>query len=143
MQSIGERIRFKRTTYKMSMQALADILGKSKGNISEYEKGKYEPSAQTIIALSRIFNVSTDWLLTGEEHVKESFISTFVPLSKRETDLLTMFRQLDERDKTDVYDNIYYKYRRNHKDSCLYEPAGSDRIAEEPAEYDISSHKKV
>ncbi len=37
MQSIGERIRCKRTEHKMSMHKLADALGKAKGNIQDIE----------------------------------------------------------------------------------------------------------
>ncbi len=132
MQTIGDRIRSKRITHKMSMQVLADALGKSKGNISEYEKGKYEPSAQTVIALSRIFQVSTDWLLTGEAYFsQDSDSSTLFMLSKRESDLMSMFRMLDERDKVDAYDNIYCKYKRAHKDPLLHRPYDGDGIAEE------------
>ncbi|WMJ86254.1 helix-turn-helix domain-containing protein [Anaerocolumna sp. MB42-C2] len=135
MQTIGERIRYKRMTYKMSMQALADALGKSKGNISEYEKGKYEPSAQTVIALSRIFQVSTDWLLTGEEYLNNSPESAPVlKLTDTETDLISMFRLLDGRDQEDAYDNIYYKYKRVYKDSSHYQRYSVDRVAEETDE---------
>ncbi|QHQ59616.1 helix-turn-helix domain-containing protein [Anaerocolumna sedimenticola] len=143
MQTIGERIRYERMTHKMSMQALANVLGKSKGNISEYEKGKYEPSAQTVIALSRIFNVSADWLLTGEEYLNNSEDSTpLLNLSDMETDLISMFRLLDERDQEDAYDNIYYKYKRVYKDSSLYQRYALDRVAEETAvDYKSSQNK--
>ena len=135
MQTIGERIRYKRIAHKMSMQALADALGKSKGNISEYEKGKYEPSAQTVLALSRTFNVSTDWLLTGEDYLNKFHDSTpLLKLSDTETDLISMFRLLDERDREDAYDNIYYKYKRVNKDSSLYPRYAVDRVAEETSE---------
>lgn len=66
--TIGDRIREKRLLRKMSMQALTEAIGKSKGNICGYEKGDYEPSAQTIGAIARDFGISTDWLLTGVEY---------------------------------------------------------------------------
>lgn len=127
MNSIGDRIRSSRMAGKMSMQELADVLGKSKGNISEYEKGKYEPSAQTVIALSRVFHVSADWLLTGEEYNPKAGPAAPGNLSDTETQLLAMFRLLDERDKADVYDNVYCKYKRGHE-YC-------DRVAESEGEY--------
>lgn len=125
MNSIGERIRSKRMANKMSMQELGNILGKSKGNISEYEKGKYEPSAKTIIALSRVFKVSTDWILIGEEYDHNSD----EVLSEQEANLLTMYRRLDERDKRDIYDNVYCKYNRVYGIS-------NNRVAEDPVEFD-------
>lgn len=145
MQTIGDRIHDKRMTHKMSMQALADALGKSKGNISEYEKGKYEPSAQTVIALSRIFHVSTDWLLTGEEYMN-NFSDRIAPLgfSGTESDLISMFRLLDERDKEDAYDNIYYKYKRVYRDSSLYRRYACDPAAEETnADFGSSANKSI
>lgn len=65
MQTIGERIKQKRKELKMN---LSDVKSKSTvsiGNLSEIENNKYMPSAQTIIELSRLFNVTTDWLLLG------------------------------------------------------------------------------
>lgn len=131
MNSIGDRIRSKRIANKMSMQELGNILGKSKGNISEYEKGKYEPSAQTIIALSRVFKVSADWILIGKEYEHNSD----EVLSEQETNLLTMYRRLDERDKRDIYDNIYCKYHRAYD-------INNEQVAENPIGFEEEAEEK-
>lgn len=67
MSCIGERIHFLRTNNKMTQQELADKTGVSRGNLSNYEKNKFLPASETIIALAEFFNVTTDWLLTGKE----------------------------------------------------------------------------
>lgn len=71
MDTIGERIKYLRRKQGLSLQELADIIGKSKGNISGYENNKYEPSAQTILALAKYFKISTDWILSGEIFIQQ------------------------------------------------------------------------
>ena len=48
---------------KLSQPQLAEELGVSKGMISFWENGKYEPTASNIIAVAKFFNVSIDDLL--------------------------------------------------------------------------------
>lgn len=143
MQTIGERIREKRIRNKLTMQDLAEALGKSKGNISEYEKGKYEPSAQTVISLSRLFKVSADWLLTGEEFLKQTDEpSAPFSLSGPEAGLISMFRQLEERDKEDAYEYICFKYNRTIKEKMpLYKEYEQERVAEEISDYNGRTKK--
>lgn len=49
-----------------SQKDLADSLGIQKSVVSEIESGKRELSKNVMISLMNKFNVSTDWLLTGE-----------------------------------------------------------------------------
>ena len=48
---------------KMNQLELAEKLGVSQQTISKYENGTREPDHTTILKLSEIFNVSTDYLL--------------------------------------------------------------------------------
>lgn len=66
MNTIGERIKFLRTKHKLSMEDFATAIGTNKSGISSYENNKYEPSAKYLIQISKQFNVSIDWILTGE-----------------------------------------------------------------------------
>ncbi len=50
----------------VSQKDFADSLGVQKSVVSEIESGKRELSKNVMIALMIKFNVSTDWLLTGE-----------------------------------------------------------------------------
>ena len=104
MNTIGERILSKRIELKMSMKELAEALGISKGNISGYEKNTFEPSAQTIIKLAKLFNVSTDWLLCGENYVATNTEGYYnVKANLEEYYLLTQFRKLTLQHKLDVW----------------------------------------
>lgn len=50
----------------MSQAELAKKLGVSPSAVGMYEQGRREPSAETLVAISRVFRVSTDYLLTGK-----------------------------------------------------------------------------
>lgn len=52
----------------LSQQQLAEQLGLSTSAIGMYERGKREPSHETLREISAFFEVSTDYLLGFEEH---------------------------------------------------------------------------
>ena len=60
---LGERLFLLRTQNGMSQIKLADILGKSKQSISNWENNNILPSIDMLVKLSDIFQVSTDYLL--------------------------------------------------------------------------------
>lgn len=62
---IGPRIAALRKDAGMSQAELARALQVSPSAVGMYEQGRREPSADTLVQLSRIFHVSTDYLLTG------------------------------------------------------------------------------
>lgn len=64
---IGQRIKKLRKSYLMSQAAFASLIGISQGTLSEIEKGKFRPSVETVIAISREFGVKTDWILRDGE----------------------------------------------------------------------------
>lgn len=62
---LGPRIASLRQTYGLSQAELAQRLHISTSAIGMYEQGRREPSVDTLIALSREFGVSLDYLLSG------------------------------------------------------------------------------
>lgn len=62
----GARIAMLRRSMGLSQQDLARRLGVSPSAIGMYEQSRREPPCETIVAMSRLFHVSTDFLLTGE-----------------------------------------------------------------------------
>ena len=62
---MGARIAALRRKAGMSQAELARQLGCSASAVGMYEQGRREPSADTIVALSEIFEVTTDYLLKG------------------------------------------------------------------------------
>ena len=63
---LGARIAALRRSRGMSQSQLAQELGVSPSAIGMYEQGRREPSTSMVVALSEIFQVSTDYLLTGK-----------------------------------------------------------------------------
>lgn len=63
MNAFGERLRCERVRNRYTQEELGREIGKSKNNISQYEHGKREPDHATLVCLSELLLVSTDYLL--------------------------------------------------------------------------------
>jgi len=59
-----KQIRKKR---KYSQQKVAMDLNISRESISYYENGQREPSLELLVQMSKYFNVSIDYLITGKD----------------------------------------------------------------------------
>lgn len=55
---------------KLNQQKVAIDLNISREALSHYENGKREPSLDMLVKMSEYFNVSIDFLITGEEFSK-------------------------------------------------------------------------
>lgn len=51
----------------LNQQKVAIDLHISRESLSYYENGKREPSLSLLVAMSKYFNVSIDYLITGED----------------------------------------------------------------------------
>ena len=69
---LGTRIAALRRQAGMSQRELAAALAVGPSAIGMYEQGRREPSADRLVALSRLFGVSTDYLLTGQPHAGDA-----------------------------------------------------------------------
>ncbi len=124
--TIGERIRCRRKELKLKMKDIFESENIKTGNLSELENDKYSPSVQTLISLSRVLDCSIDWILTGKEyhdHPEESLNLEILkseqglmcngsPLSEMEADLVAMFRLLPAWHVEEIFDLVYFKYKR-------------------------------
>ena len=64
--NFGNRLKTLRIKKKLTQQQLADLLRLTKSVISAYENGLRYPAYDVLIKISRIFKVSTDFLLGVE-----------------------------------------------------------------------------
>jgi transcriptional regulator with XRE-family HTH domain len=64
--AVGRRIRELRG-FDMTQADLASRLGVSQGYLSTIERGQGEVGAEVLLAISREFGKSLEWLLTGGE----------------------------------------------------------------------------
>ncbi|MBE6814622.1 MAG: helix-turn-helix transcriptional regulator [Ruminococcaceae bacterium] len=56
---------------KLNQQKVAMDLNISREALSHYETGKREPSLALLVQMSKYFNVSINYLITGEEFKKK------------------------------------------------------------------------
>lgn len=59
----GNILSYLREKNKITQKDLARTLGVSRGTIGMYEIGKRDPDTETLIKISKYFNVTTDYLL--------------------------------------------------------------------------------
>ena len=88
------RIRELRKKHRMSQIYLSIELEVSQETISAYEKGKYYPSFQSLLKLSRIFNSSIDYIMGLSE--KNDFTPS---LSTDDIILLNLYNKLTDSQK--------------------------------------------
>ena len=68
---MGARIAALRREVGLSQAQLALRLGISPSAMGMYEQGRREPSMETVVAMAKVFRVSTDYLLTGQPAEQE------------------------------------------------------------------------
>ena len=66
----GSRIQEKRKEQGLSQEALAEMLGVSRQALGKWESGASFPTLENLVQLARIFHMSLDELITGEEAQK-------------------------------------------------------------------------
>lgn len=70
--TIGDRLRIARVKANLLIPDVSEKTNISTGNLSKLENNINKPSADALISLSNIYNVSIDWILTGKGHEKEA-----------------------------------------------------------------------
>ena len=73
--TLAARIKKLRKDKGLSQAKLAKIIGVSPGNLGDWERAHSTPGAKALIALTDFFEVSTDWILKGEDTGEFSGIS--------------------------------------------------------------------
>lgn len=66
---LSDNIKNYRKKNNMSQDELAEKLGVSRQSISLWETGQTQPTIDNIIALSKVFNISSDMLLGSSENI--------------------------------------------------------------------------
>lgn len=87
---IGDRIRWLRNKQNMTQADLAERLDMSDQQVLRWENGKSEPSADAIVKLAKLFNVTGDYLLCLTDDPRGSMATE---LSQLEWDMIQAFRE--------------------------------------------------
>ncbi len=81
--TLGQRVRQRRETLKLTQQQLADALGFTPQHISAIEQDKRLPSIDSLAKFAEELGVSIDYLVTG----KEGLITETIPAIKADKNL--------------------------------------------------------
>ena len=65
--TLSDRLQALRKSQNLSQEQLAEKLDVSRQAISKWESGQANPDINNILKLSDIYEVSTDYILTGKE----------------------------------------------------------------------------
>lgn len=77
------RLKQLRINASYSQVQLADYLKISQPAYSKYEKGDTEPNCETLIKLSRLYNVSIDYIVLGSETNESTIDADILNLVQR------------------------------------------------------------
>lgn len=93
---IMKRIAELRKEKHLNQVGLGIKLNVSQKMISAYESGSHQPSIDTLIRMSKLFNVSVDYII-GNSDIKSSAENFSKDgLTKNEIELLDIFKELDK-----------------------------------------------
>lgn len=123
-----------RNQKRITQPQLAKAVGVSPGNISDWETGRSKPGYVALATLSRFFDVSADYLLelnsspvkTGVDlsdyKIEQGLSCDGSPLTDDEADLVAMFRLLPSYEREDIFDLVYFKYKKHveRKEESIY-----------------------
>ena len=93
---IGDRIKLLRLDWGFTQKELAAYVHKSESTVRMWELGKSEPDIETIKLLAKIFDISTDKLITNNQEMLNTLRFPSPSLSAAETALLDLFRQIPD-----------------------------------------------
>lgn len=113
----------------ISQGKLAESIGVSGGNVSSWEGGGSKPGYTALCSLAQFFGVSADYLLElspkkrgewtdelrslNEFKAEQGLVCDGLPLDDAEVDLVAMFRLLPPSHQEEVFDLVYFKYKRH------------------------------
>lgn len=110
------RLRQLRRYAGMTQEEVAAGLNIHRTTYTKYETGKANPDHESLVALSRMFHVSVDYLLGQEdtpevtEEALENGVAS-IPLSTQEMELLQLFRRLTPAEQKQSLAQIREKQR--------------------------------
>lgn len=123
--TLGDKIKNLRTEHNMTQPDLAKELGVTVRTVAYYENNERQPKKSLIIGLCKLFNVTTDYLLSDDEEFLVEAENEYGYRGKKkaeefikETNTLFAGGELDEEDRDKVFKaitEIYWKSKEKNK----------------------------
>lgn len=121
-----ERLRLLRKKHGYTQVSLAETIGVSKGTVAMWETGKRTPDFETLIKLSDLFDVRTDYILGKSNDASSARLSDddIEQLGRWElesvyTDLMKLYLSLDSFGQKDVENLIKSEAQRCKEQDTL------------------------
>lgn len=93
--NLGKKLKSLRIAGNYTQLQVADRLGVSKTIISAYENDLRHPSYENLIKLSKLYNVSTDWLLGNTRSTDVNFSELTDEQSQLIVGMIKQFEKLN------------------------------------------------
>ena len=87
---LGERLQEQRQLKNLSQKEVGNAINVSASIVSNYEKGERTPSLEVLMALARLYQCSTDYLL-GFEKIEKDKVLNISMLNDEQLKLLQHF----------------------------------------------------
>lgn len=147
----SDLLRDLRAQKNLTQGQLAKAVGVSPGNVGDWETGKSKPGYNALASLTRIFEVSADYLLEldsspankgielSDVKQEQGLLCDGSPLTDEEADLVAMYRLLPSSHQEETFDFVYFKYQRfvEQKKGSIYSAyAGTERTQKSDSDGD-------
>jgi transcriptional regulator with XRE-family HTH domain len=96
---LAQNLKFLRTKSGLSQQALADRLNIARSSLAEYERGKTQPSIETLILLAEVFDIRIDDLIR-----KNLTQTTYELMRNKELKILAITVDRDKKENIELVD---------------------------------------
>lgn len=108
----GVRLRKLRIDHGLTQSQLAEKIDTSKSNISKYESNTIEPNLNTLLLISKYFDVSVDFLLGNEKEYSSPSLTSadWSIISKKYPDAIRISSEI--RDLINYYEELSLKDQR-------------------------------
>lgn len=128
-QSIGSRIKQLRRDVHMTQTALGVLVEKDGTTIGRYENDSLPVPSDVLLTLSKHFEVSADWLLTGRTaytHDLDEWIDA------KSLECLTLFQKLSFEEQLEIIELLQFKiFKRTGKWSTLQLSENEEKSGED------------
>lgn len=98
---LSKRLTYQRKLHKKTQQEVADLIGLSRPAYTAYEIGNREPDYDTLKKISKIYNVSIDYLLGNSDEPNIEFKNEFEAF-KNNPSLERWFKELPNSEEEDL-----------------------------------------
>lgn len=93
---LSEKLKELRNQYGLSQKQVSERLGVSPSIVSGYETGERTPSTEVLLALSRLYHTSTDYLLGRRPAAEKTLLALDGLTDKQKAALIALVQSMKE-----------------------------------------------